>query len=226
MIVQIPNILTPEEVKLCREKLEASQWVDGAASAGEQAKKVKFNLQIPQGSNESKELGEIILNALARDPIFNSVAMPKHVFPPLFNRYDVGMRYGEHVDGAFRSVASGARIRQDVSTTIFLTEPEEYEGGELVIIDGHNESHIKLPAGYAIVYPTISLHRVEEVTKGSRWASFFWTQSLIRDVFMRDTLHELDMSIRNLRAILPDDHADILRLVNIYHNLLRQNSDL
>jgi len=230
MIVQIPNILTPEEVAHCRQILEASQWVDGALSAGEQAKKVKFNLQIPQESEEAQNLGELILNALGRNPLFNSLALPLHVYPPLFNRYDVGMRYGEHVDGAFRAVVTkaggGGRIRQDISTTIFLSQPDEYDGGELVIIDGHNESHIKLPAGSAIVYPTTSLHRVETVTRGSRWASFFWTQSLVRDGFMRDMLHELDMTIVNLRASLSDDNEDVLRLVNIYHNLLRQHSQL
>jgi len=230
MIVQIPHILTPEEVDHCRHVLEKSSWVDGALSAGEQAKKVKFNLQIPQESQEAKELGEVILTALGRNALFNSLTLPLHVYPPLFNRYDVCMRYGEHVDGAFRALKTkqggGRRIRQDISTTIFLSQPDEYDGGELVIIDGHNESRIKLPAGSAIVYPTTSLHRVEEVTRGSRWASFFWIQSLVRDGFMRDMLHELDMSIVNLRASLNDDQADVLRLVNIYHNLLRQHSQL
>jgi len=230
MIVQIPHILTLEEVTHCRHILEKSPWIDGAASAGEQAKKVKFNLQIPQDSDEARNLGEVILNALGRNPLFNSLALPLHVYPPLFNRYDVGMRYGEHVDGAFRAVVtkagSGHRIRQDISTTIFLSQPDEYDGGELVIIDGHNESRIKLSAGSAIVYPTTSLHRVETVTRGSRWASFFWTQSLVRDGFMRDMLHEMDMAIINLRATMGDDHEDVLRLVNIYHNLLRQHSEL
>jgi len=230
MIVQIPNILTPEEVAHCRQVLGSSQWVEGAASAGEQAKKVKFNLQIPPTSEEAQLLGEVILTALGRSPLFNSLALPLHVYPPLFNRYDVGMRYGDHVDGAFRAVVTkngaGVWIRQDISTTIFLSQPDEYEGGELVIIDGHNESRIKLPAGSAIVYPTTSLHRVETVTKGTRWASFFWTQSLVRDGFTRDMLHELDMAIINLRQLLSDDHEDVLRLVNIYHNLLRSASEL
>jgi len=230
MIVQIPNILTPDEVAHCRHVLEKSPWVDGAASAGEQAKKVKFNLQIPQESEEAQNLGELILTALGRNPLFTSLTLPLHVYPPLFNRYDVGMRYGDHVDGAFRALTArqggGRRIRQDISTTIFLSQPDEYDGGELVIIDGHNESHIKLPAGCAIVYPTTSLHRVEPVTRGSRWASFFWTQSLVRDGFTRDMLHELDMAIINLRGILSDDHGDVLRLVNIYHNLLRTASEL
>jgi len=230
MLVQIPNILTPEEVAHCRQVLETSPWVDGAASAGEQARKVKFNLQIPQTSEEAQTLGEVILSALGRNPQFNSLALPLHVYPPLFNRYDVGMRYGEHVDGAFRGVVTktghGSRIRQDISTTIFLSQPDEYEGGELVIVDGDNESRVKLPAGSAIIYPTTHLHRVETVTRGSRWASFFWTQSLVRDGFMRDMLYELDMTIINLRMNLGDDHADVLRLVNIYHNLLRQNSEL
>jgi len=227
MIIQIPHLLKPEEVAHCRQVLESSPWVDGALHAGEQAKKVKLNLQIPQESEQAKELGELVLQALGRNPMFNSVVLPLHVYPPLFNRYDVGMRYGDHVDGAFRiSPSGGGRLRQDVSTTIFLSEPDDYEGGSLVIVDGDNESRVKLPAGSAIIYPTTSLHRVEEVTRGSRWACFFWTQSLIRDGFMRDMLHELDKSIMNLRQILPDNQGDILRLVNIYHNLLRQNSQL
>jgi len=230
MIVQIPDILTKEEVAHCRQVLENSQWIDGAASAGEQARQVKFNLQIPQMSEEAHLLGDVVLAALARNPLFNSVALPLHVYPPLFNRYDVGMRYGDHVDGAFRALVtkhgSGPRIRQDISTTIFLSQPDEYDGGELVIIDGHNESRVKLPAGSAIIYPTTSLHRVETVTRGSRWASFFWTQSLVRDGFIRDMLHDLDRTIINLRGILNDGHDDVLRLVNIYHNLLRASSEL
>jgi len=230
MIVQIPHILTPEEVTHCRHILEKSPWIDGAANAGEQAKKVKLNLQIPQESDEARNLGEVILDALGRSPLFNSLALPLHVYPPLFNRYDVGMRYGDHVDGAFRAVVtktgSSTRIRQDISTTIFLSQPDEYDGGELVIIDGHNESRVKLSAGSAIVYPTTSLHRVETVTRGSRWASFFWTQSLVRDGFIRDMLHEMDMAIINLRTAMGDDHEDVLRLVNIYHNLLRASSEL
>jgi len=227
MIIQIPQILNMQELVHCRHVLESSSWVDGALSAGEQARRVKFNLQIPQTSDEAKELGELVLNALGRSPTFHSAAMPLHVYPPLFNRYDVGMRYGDHVDGAFRaSPFGGGRLRQDVSTTIFLSDPQDYDGGEFVIIDGDNESRVKLPAGSAIVYPTTSLHRVEEVTRGSRWACFFWTQSLIRDGFMRDMLHDLDRTVMNLRQILPDDHGDILHLVNIYHNLLHQHSDM
>jgi len=227
MIIQIPQILNAQELAHCRQVLENSSWVDGALNAGEQARRVKFNLQIPQTSDEAKELGELVLNALGRSPTFHSVAMPLHVYPPLFNRYDVGMRYGDHVDGAFRaSPFGGGRLRQDVSTTIFLSDPQDYDGGELVIIDGHNESRVKLPAGAAIIYPTTSLHRVETVTRGSRWASFFWTQSLVRDGFIRDMLHEMDMAIINLRTAMGDDHEDVLRLVNIYHNLLRASSEL
>jgi Uncharacterized iron-regulated protein len=227
MMLHLPNVLTRDEVAYCRGVLEKAEWVSGASNAGEQARKVKFNLQVPPDSAAAKELGEIILSALGRNPTFNSAVLPLRVLPPLFNRYDTGMKYGSHVDGAIRPIfPGGPRIRQDVSTTLFLSEPDEYDGGELVVEDTYGSHRVKLPAGHAVVYPTTSLHRVEEITRGSRWASFFWSQSMVRDESRRQLLHELDNAIINLRQELPDDHASVLSLVNIYHNLLRQAADI
>ncbi len=227
MLIHLRNLLTKEEVAHCRATLERAEWISGASNAGEQARKVKRNLQVPPESPAARELGELILSALGRNPVFNSAVMPLRVLPPLFNRYDVGMKYGDHVDGALRAVAPGGpRMRQDVSTTVFLSEPDEYDGGELVVEDSHGGRRVKLPAGDAVVYPTTSLHRVEEITRGSRWASFFWTQSMIRDESQRAMLHELDNAIIGLRQSLPDDHPSVLSLVNIYHNMLRRLAEL
>ncbi|WP_313193768.1 Fe2+-dependent dioxygenase [Shinella zoogloeoides] len=227
MLIHLRNVLTRDEVAHCRAVLERAEWVSGASNAGEQARKVKFNLQVPPDSAAAKELGEIVLAALGRNPVFNSAVMPLRVLPPLFNRYDVGMKYGNHVDGAIRSVyPGGPRMRQDVSTSLFLSDPEEYDGGELVVEDTYGSHRVKLPAGDAVIYPTTSLHRVEEITRGSRWASFFWTQSMVRDDGQRALLHDLDNAIIGLRQTLTDDHPSVLSLVNIYHNLLRQAADL
>jgi PKHD-type hydroxylase len=226
MLIHVPNLLTDEEVRHCRSVLEASHWMDGAATSGEQARKVKFNLQVPAESKEARELGDIILRALGRNPIFTSAAMPLRVLPPMFNRYDVGMKFGSHVDGAIRPAPGGARMRADVSSTLFLTSPDEYDGGELIIEDTFGSQKIKLPAGHMIVYPTTSLHAVTEITRGSRWASFFWTQSMVKDEGQRALLYNMDMAIMGLRQELSDDHPSILGLTNTYHNLLRTWADL
>ena len=175
MLLHIPEILTAEEVATCRQRLEAADWVDGRATAGDQSAKVKHNLQVPENSAAGRELGDIVLRALGRNPMFASAVMPLRVYPPMFNRYDVGMTFNTHVDNAIRNVAGGGRMRTDVSTTLFLTPPEDYDGGELVIEDTYGTQAVKLPAGDAVVYPGTSLHRVNPVTRGSRWASFFWT---------------------------------------------------
>ena len=223
MLVRIPQLLTQEEVAYCRKVLEAAAWVDGKVTAGEQSGKAKFNLQVPQDSPQSRELGEIILHALGRSALFTTAALPLKVFPPLFNRYDVGMTFHAHVDNAIRHVPGlGARIRTDVSSTLFLTPPEEYDGGELVIEDTYGTQEVKLPAGDLVVYPATSLHRVNPVTRGSRWGSFFWTQSMVKDDGRRRLLYELDLSIMRIRQDLPDDHAGVLGLTGTYHNLLRQ----
>lgn len=226
MLIHVPNLLSDEEVRHCRSVLEALQWMDGAATSGEQARKVKFNLQVPAESKEARELGEIILRALGRNPIFTSAAMPLRVLPPLFNRYDVGMKFGAHVDGAIRPAPGGSRMRADISSTLFLTSPDDYDGGELIIEGASGSQKVKLPAGHMILYPTTSLHSVMEITRGSRWASFFWTQSMVKDEGQRGLLHNMDMAIMRLRQELPDDHPSVLALTNTYHNLLRTWADL
>lgn len=227
MLIQIPDILTREEVAHCRRVLEGSPWVDGRVTAGQQAAKSKLNLQIPVESKEAAELGDLVLRALGRNPVFNSAVMPLRVLPPMFNRYDVGMKFGAHVDGSIRAIpGTGMRMRADVSTTIFLTEPEEYDGGELVIEDTYGTHEVKLPAGHAVVYPASSLHSVNEITRGSRWGSFFWSQSMIKDQERRAMLYDLDRAIIGTRTRLPDDDPSVLSLANVYHNLLRHWAEL
>ncbi|MBS7538081.1 Fe2+-dependent dioxygenase [Ancylobacter lacus] len=227
MLIAIPDLLSPAEVAHCRRVLEGSRWVDGRVTAGAQAARAKLNLQIPTDSAEAAELGDLVLQALGRNPTFTSAAMPLRVLPPMFNRYDVGMTFGAHVDGAIRSIpGSGARLRADVSTTVFLTDPEDYDGGELVIEDTFGTQEVKLPAGHAVVYPASSLHSVNAVTRGSRWASFFWTQSMIRSDERRTLLYDLDMAIIAARSRLPDEDPAVLSLANVYHNLLRHWAEM
>ncbi|HEX5958752.1 MAG TPA: Fe2+-dependent dioxygenase [Hyphomicrobiaceae bacterium] len=228
MLVRIPNVLTTDEVARSRKILEATAWVDGRTTAGEQAVHAKRNLQIPADSPASREVGEIILRALGRNPLFNSAALPLRVLPPMFNRYDVGMTYGAHVDGALAAVpgSGGMRIRTDVSSTLFLTPPEDYDGGELVIEDTYGSHSVKLDAGDMIVYPATSLHSVAEVTRGSRWSSFFWTQSMVRDDGMRTQLFDLDVAIMQIRQELGDANKAVVALASHYHNLLRRWASL
>lgn len=223
MLVRIPQVLTHEEVAHCRQVLERAAWVDGRVTAGEQSGKAKHNLQVPEDSPQSCELGDIILRALGRNPLFTTAALPLRVFPPLFNRYDVGMTFHAHVDNAIRFLPGAMqRIRTDVSSTLFLTPPEEYDGGELVIEDTYGVQSVKLPAGDMVLYPATSLHRVEPVTRGSRWSSFFWTQSMVKDDGQRRLLYEMDLAIMRTRADLPDNHPGVLGMTAAYHNLLRQ----
>lgn len=224
MLLQIPDVLTADEVAHCRAVLEASPWVDGRVTAGSQAVQAKNNLQIPEESDTARELGVVILKALGRNPAFNSAALPLRVLPPMFNRYDLDMTYGNHVDNAIRAIpgTGGMRMRADVSTTIFLSDPDEYDGGDLVVEDTYGTKGVKLPAGHAVVYPSSSLHRVTPVTRGSRWASFFFTQSLVKDDGLRAMLYDLDVAIIDLRQELGDQHPSVLALVNHYHNLLRR----
>jgi len=226
--VHINGVLTPDEVAFCRSILESSSWIDGKATAGDQAAKAKHNMQVPEDSPEARRLGELILTALARNPTFNSAALPLRVLPPMFNRYDEGMSFGAHVDGAIRAIpgAGGMRMRADVSSTLFLTDPDDYEGGELVIEDSYGAHAVKLPAGDMVVYPATSLHRVEPITRGSRWSSFFWTQSMVKDDGERTLLYDLDLAIIETRAQLGDRSRATLGLVNHYHNLLRRWAEL
>jgi PKHD-type hydroxylase len=222
MMVHVPEVLTPQQVARCREVMERAEWVDGRATAGPQSAKVKHNLQLPETTPEARELGDMVMAALGRNPLFFSAVLPKQVFPPLFNRYDAGMTFGAHDDNAVRDyLDTPLRIRTDVSATLFISAPEDYDGGELVVEDTYGSHHVKLPAGDMIVYPGTSLHNVTPITRGSRIASFFWTQSLIRDDAKRALLFDLDMSIRRLTGDHPE-HKSVVSLTAVYHNLLRQ----
>lgn len=223
MLVKVEGVLSKEEVAHCRSVLEGTPWVDGKITAGAQSALAKKNLQIPEDAPQARALGEIILRALARSPGFNSAAVPFRVFPPLFNRYDVGMKFGAHVDNAIRFIAGpNFRVRTDLSATLFLSEPDDYDGGDLVIEDTFGTQSVKFAAGDMVLYPASSLHRVEEITRGSRWASFFWIQSMIKDDGARTLLHQLDQSIIKTRAELGDTHEAVLGLTAVYHNLMRK----
>jgi PKHD-type hydroxylase len=223
MLVKVEAVLSKEEVAHCRSVLEDTPWVDGKITAGAQSALAKKNLQIPEDAPQARALGEIILRALARSPGFNSAAVPFRVFPPLFNRYDVGMKFGAHVDNAIRFIAGpNIRVRTDLSATLFLSEPDDYDGGDLVIEDTFGTQSVKFAAGDMVLYPASSLHRVEEITRGSRWASFFWVQSMIKDDGARTLLYQLDQSIIKTRAELGDTHEAVLSLTAVYHNLMRK----
>ncbi|MFA5120426.1 Fe2+-dependent dioxygenase [Zavarzinia sp.] len=227
MLVVIPDVLSADEVAACRATLEQASWVDGKVTAGEQSAKAKVNLQVPEGSEAARTLGDRILRALGNNAEFVSAALPLRVYPPLFNRYDVGMKFDAHVDNAIRGITGlNTRIRTDVSSTLFLSDPASYDGGELVVEDTYGAQAVKLPAGSMVVYPATSLHRVEPVTRGSRWAAFFWSQSMVRDDGQRRLLYEMDLAIRRLRADVGDEHPSIRSLVATYHNLLRRWAEL
>jgi PKHD-type hydroxylase len=226
MMVRIPNVLTAEQVARCREVMTKAAWVDGKVTAGHQSSQVKNNLQLPENAPEARELGGMVMQALARSQLFTSAVLPKQVFPPLFNRYDAGMTFGAHVDNSIRShAANGITIRTDVSSTLFISAPEDYDGGELVVEDTYGRHSVKLPAGDMIVYPATSLHHVTPITRGSRIASFFWTQSMIRDESRRSLLFDLDMAIMRLAGDHPQ-HGSVVELTAVYHNLLRQWSEV
>lgn len=227
MLVRCEGVLSSEEVAQVRGVLEQTKWVDGRITAGAQSARAKNNLQVPEDAPEARQLGEIVLRALGRHATFNSAALPLRVFPPLFNRYDVGMKFGAHVDNAVRFIPGpNIRVRTDVSATLFLTEPDDYDGGELMIQDVYGEHSVKFAAGDLALYPASSLHRVEEITRGSRWASFFWIQSMVRDDGARTLLHQFDRSIIETRAALGDEHAAVLGLTATYHNLLRKWAEI
>jgi PKHD-type hydroxylase len=225
-MVRIPNVLTQEQVMRCREVMQRAAWADGRVTAGHQSEKVKNNLQLPETAPEARELGAMVMDALGRNSLFFSAVLPKEVFPPLFNRYDVGMTFGSHVDNAIRGyLNTPLRIRTDVSATLFISAPEDYDGGELVVQDTYGTHGVKLPAGDMVIYPGTSLHHVTPITRGSRIASFFWIQSMIRDVIKRSLLFDLDMAIIRLNQDHPE-HQSVVELTSIYHNLLRQWSEL
>jgi len=221
MMLHIPSILSREQVAAMRRRMEAGEWVDGRATVGEQGAQVKQNRQLAADSPLALELGREILAALERQPMFFAAALPLRTIPPLFNRYSGGEHYGDHIDGALRRLPSGAWLRTDISSTLFLSDPEEYEGGELVVADAYGTHEVKLPAGDLILYPSTSVHHVEPVTRGERICSFFWTQSMVRDDAQRGMLLELDQTIQRLRARV-GDCEETVSLTGHYHNLLRQ----
>ena len=226
MLITIPNVLSAADAAQARVKLEAADWVDGKVTAGYQAQKVKENQQLPEGSPLAVELGDVVLKGLARSPVFMSAALPLRVFPPMFNRYAGGGHFGSHVDTAIRQVVTTAqRIRTDVSATLFLTPPEEYDGGELIVEDSYGEHSVKLPMGHMVLYPATSLHRVEPVTRGARISSFFWIQSMIRADGDRTMLFDMDQAIQKLAAELPGSPIGV-QLTGVYHNLLRRWAEL
>jgi PKHD-type hydroxylase len=222
MMLHIPEVLTREQVAAIRHRLDQSDWVDGRATVGPQGALVKQNRQLPESGPLALELGRIVLDALAANPLFFAAALPLRTIPPLFNSYGGGEHYGLHVDGSVRQVPGNTlKVRTDVSSTLFLCDPDDYDGGELVVVDTYGTHEVKLPAGDLIVYPATSLHRVEPVTRGTRVCSFFWTQSMVRDDWQRTMLFELDQNIQKLRA-RHGDGEEVVGLTSHYHNLLRQ----
>jgi PKHD-type hydroxylase len=227
MLVRIPNLLSGEQVAHLRGVLTGTDWVDGKATAGAQSAASKNNLQVPEDAPAARALGEIVLGALGQSESFMSAALALRVFPPLFNRYDPGMGFGAHIDNAIRfvkpSLASGApiRVRTDLSATLFLTDPADYDGGELVVEDTFGNHTVKLPAGDLVLYSATSRHHVTPVTRGSRWASFFWIQSMVRDEAARSMLFELDSAIQGLRRQI-GDNEQVISLTGLYHNLVRR----
>jgi len=221
MMLHIPNVLTREQVRQMRAAIDAAGWVDGRATVGAQGALVKHNRQLPEDDPVALEQGRVILQALAANAQFFSAALPARQMPPLFNRYTAGETYGLHVDGAVRRLPGAAPwLRTDVSSTLFLCDPEDYDGGELVVVDTYGTHEVKLPAGDLIVYPSSSLHRVEPVTRGERVCSFFWTQSMVRCDAQRGMLLELDQAIQQLRTRLGETEQTVA-LTGHYHNLLR-----
>jgi PKHD-type hydroxylase len=218
MILHLPNVLNAAQLQAANERLRACEWVDGRITAGRQGTQVKDNRQVPERSAVARELGDIILAALETNPLFISAALPNRVYPPAFNRYESGMQFGSHVDNAVRLHPDGSKLRTDLSATLFLSDPADYDGGDLQIEDVFGLQQVKLPAGDLVLYPASSLHRVTPVTRGARVASFFWIESMVRDDAQRTLLFDLDRAIQTLSAA---EQASRLQLTNCYHNLLR-----
>jgi PKHD-type hydroxylase len=226
MLLHIDSVLSAEEAADYRAALERADWVDGRVTAGYQSARTKHNMQMPEDHPLSRELSARIVAALERNPLFMGAALPLRVFPPLFNRYEGGQSFGTHVDNAVRQIsATGERIRTDLSATLFLTEPEDYDGGELIIEDTYGTQSVKLPAGHMVLYPATSLHHVRAVTRGARISSFFWIQSMVRSDAQRTVLFDLDMAVQRLSAESPD-HPSAVQLTGIYHNLIRMWAEI
>ncbi|MDZ4363250.1 Fe2+-dependent dioxygenase [Brevundimonas sp.] len=223
MLLHVPEVFTQDEVALLRETLDAGPWSDGNATSGHQSALAKRNMQLPETCPEALEIGLVIRQALEANPMFVAAALPHTIYPPLFNRYEGGQAFGTHVDNAIRQQRGGPlRIRSDLSATLFLSDPDDYDGGELTIQDTYGEQSVKLPAGDLVLYPSRSLHRVTPVTRGARVCAFFWLQSLVRDDAARETLFQLDVATQ--RVSLDKGPADqaVVELTGVYHNLLRR----
>ena len=226
MMIHVPKVLNAEQVAECRRLLDSAEWTCGRATVGEQGALVKKNRQLPELSAVGRQLGEVILTALSRNPLFFSAALPLRTVPPLFNRYEGGEQYGTHIDGAVRAVPGSSHfIRTDLSSTLFLTDPSEYDGGELVVFDTFGQHEVKLPAGDLVLYTSGSLHRVNPVTRGARVSSFFWTQSMVADERHRETLYRLDQTIQKIRG-KHGETEETVALAGHYHNLLRMWSEI
>jgi PKHD-type hydroxylase len=226
MLITIPDILTAGQISEARKFLDEAEWIDGRVTAGHQSAQAKDNLQIPEGHPTARQLGATIVQALGKNLLFLSAALPLQVFPPLFNRYSGGQSFGTHVDNSIRQIpGTPHRIRTDLSATLFFAAPDEYDGGELVIEDTYGAKSVKLPPGHLVLYPSSSLHHVKPVTRGTRVCSFFWIQSMVRDDNKRSLLFDLDQGIQRLGRDLPDQASarqTAVRLTGVYHNLLRQ----
>lgn len=221
MLLHIPDVLTKDEVSVMRQALvDSDEWVDGRETVGAQGAEVKRNLQLPEQSKLREQLGRQVLAALARSPLFHAAALPLRILPPRFNRYTGGGTYGMHIDGSVMGLPTGGQLRSDLSCTLFFNDPDEYEGGELIVADTYGEHEVKLPAGDLIVYPSSSQHCVNPVTRGERLGSFFWIQSMVRDLHQRRMLLEMDTAITRLTDTGADRQARV-QLTGVYHNLLR-----
>lgn len=227
MIHHIPNVLSQAQVQQFRQAMSQVEWVNGKVTAGTLSATVKHNQQLPEDHPLTHELSTIVLEALGQHPLFLSAAIPLDIIPPLFNRYEQSESFGMHVDNAIRRIrGSNERLRTDLSCTLFLSEPDEYVGGELVIEDTYGYHEVKLPAGDLLLYPATSLHEVTSISSGCRIASFFWVQSMVRDDAERHLLFNLDQSIQKLRVELGDQHSEVVQLTNLYHNLIRKWAEL
>jgi PKHD-type hydroxylase len=226
MLICIPEVLSKDEVLSLRAIIDPAPWVDGRATAGAQSGQVKRNQQVREDCAEAITAGNLVLDALGRCQTFVSAALPLKTFPPLFNRYEVGEGFGTHIDNAIRPVrGTSARVRTDLSATLFLSEPHDYEGGELIIETHAGAQEIKLPMGHMVLYPATSLHEVTPVTSGARVASFFWIQSMVRGESDRTLLFDLDQSIQSLARVMGGDHREVVKLTGLYHNLIRRWAD-
>jgi PKHD-type hydroxylase len=226
MLTIIPEILNKAQIAEYRALMDKAEWVDGNVTSGQQSALAKNNMQLPEGSPLARQIGDVIQDALGQNPLFISAALPLKVFPPLFNRYESGQAFGTHVDNAIRHLrGTNFRIRSDLSATLFLSEPDEYDGGELTVEDVYGEQKIKLPAGHMVLYPSSSLHHVTPIKRGLRISSFFWLQSMVRDDGQRTLLFQLDNAIRKIGADRGQQDAEVISLTGVYHNLLRRWAD-